>query len=420
MLQEDDILSSREFDDGAFYGGWFLDVHPSGGALDSGSENCIQTPVPVYQIPLRCLYNQDVPNLLFAGRCIGTQRSAFFSTRVMDTCALSGQAAATLAVQCENGNTYPSALTASDIQQIRQQLLKDDMMIPGVRMEGQNNLAQSAHITCHHHDGTHGPVIGTISLASGAHVTFPGTGADAVLKINCSTPTKIAGTLYAALLPNRFAYGKAIGQYQWELPAGNQTIEFSSKDGQFCTVVFDPAPGVGIAICKPERTGFVCGITGGLDIFEPALNFKEAVSIFNGKQLVNGFTRPWCGVNQWCADRNEELPTIKLTWDKPQAIHEIRLFFDSELSMELPSSHPAHWLPTHKLPLRNGMPLQLVRDFAIEKETPQGWVRIAECKDNIQRLVTLRFNTMETSAIRIVCKRTWGNMVARIYSLLIT
>lgn len=420
ILQEDDILKGKEFADGAFYGGWFLDVHPSGGALDSGSENCIQTPVPVYQIPLRCLYNHTVPNLLFAGRCIGTQRSAFFSTRVMDTCALSGQAAATLAVQCENARTYPSALTKSEIQKIRQQLLKDDMMIPGVRMDSQDNLAESAHITCHHHDGAHGRVIAKIPLESGAFVTFPGTGVTATLEFSCSTPTTIAGTLYAASLPNRFALGKPIGHYQWEIQTGNQTIEFPSKDGQFCTMVIDPAPDVEIAICKPERTGFVCGITGSLDIFEPALNFKEAVSIFDEKQLVNGFTRPWCGVNQWCADRNEESPTITLTWDAPQSIHEIRLFFDSELSMELPSSHPAHWLPTHKLPLRKGMPPQLVRDFAIEKKTSQGWVQIAECKDNIQRLFSMQIDNTETSAIRIVCKRTWGNISPRIFSLIIT
>lgn len=87
--------------------------------------------------------------------------------------------------------------------------------------------------------------------------------------------------------------------------------------------------------------------------------------------------------------------------------------------MELPSSHPAHWLPTHKLPLRTGMPPQLVRDFVIERETSQGLIQIAERKDNIQRLVTLQFDDIEVSTIRIVCKTTWGNMPPRIYSLLI-
>ena len=419
MLQEEDILAGRKFEDGAFYGGWFLDVHPSGGALDADSENCIQTPVSAYQIPLRGLYNHSVSNLLFVGRCIGTQRAAFFSTRVMDTCALSGQAAATLAVQCENSDTYPSSLTTFEVQQVQQQLLKDDMLIPGVSMESQTNLAASAHITCQYHDGTHGPIIGTLSLGCGSYVTFPGTGVDATLEISCKTAATVSGTLYAADLPNRFTPGKPIGRYQWELHAGSQTIAFPSKDGQFCTMVFDPSPDAEIAICKPERTGFICGITGSLDISEPALNFKKPVVIFTGEQLVSGYTHPWCGVNQWCAARNNKSPAVTLTWDKPQHIHEIRLFFDTELSMELPSSHPAHWLPTHKLPLRTGMPPQLVRDFVIERETSQGWIQIAERKDNIQRLVTLQFDDIEVSTIRIVCKTTWGNMPPRIYSLLI-
>ena len=86
-LTEEDILAQRTFPDGAFYGGWYVDAHPSGGMYDSGEENCVQTPVNVYQLPLRCLYNRAFPNLLFVGRIIGVERSVFFSSRIMNTCA---------------------------------------------------------------------------------------------------------------------------------------------------------------------------------------------------------------------------------------------------------------------------------------------------------------------------------------------
>lgn len=49
-----DIRSGKEFYDAAFYGGWYIDYHPPGGIQDADSENCIQKPVNVYQIPLRC------------------------------------------------------------------------------------------------------------------------------------------------------------------------------------------------------------------------------------------------------------------------------------------------------------------------------------------------------------------------------
>ena len=73
-----------------------MDFHPAEG-IGSDEDNCTQIPVNVYAVPLRCLYHADFPNLLFAGRNIGTRRESFVSTRVMNTCGLSGQAAAALA-----------------------------------------------------------------------------------------------------------------------------------------------------------------------------------------------------------------------------------------------------------------------------------------------------------------------------------
>ncbi len=97
ILKEEDTRTEKTFFDGAFYGGWYVDMHPSGGVKDRMSENCVQTPVKVYQIPLRCLYSKRVPNLLIAGRDIGTDRNAFASSWIMNTCALSGHAPGALA-----------------------------------------------------------------------------------------------------------------------------------------------------------------------------------------------------------------------------------------------------------------------------------------------------------------------------------
>lgn len=77
VLTEQDIIQNKRFPDGAFYGGWYIDSHPSGGFADTEEDNCKQRPVQVYQIPLRCLYQRTVPNLLFAGRNIGIERGAY-------------------------------------------------------------------------------------------------------------------------------------------------------------------------------------------------------------------------------------------------------------------------------------------------------------------------------------------------------
>lgn len=134
VLTSEDILSGRTFYDGGFYGGWYIDSHPAGGVHASGEENCVQVPINVYQIPLRCLYHREVSNLLFAGRIIGVDQNVFFSSRIMNTCALSGQAAATLAATCIRTKLSPAELPEAALREIQQTLLRDDMLIPGYKV----------------------------------------------------------------------------------------------------------------------------------------------------------------------------------------------------------------------------------------------------------------------------------------------
>lgn len=161
-LTEQDILAQRTFPDGAFYGGWYVDAHPSGGMYDSSEENCVQTPVNVYQIPLRCLHNRQFPNLLFAGRIIGVERSVFFSSRVMNTCALSGQAAGTLAAECLRTGKTLEELDAREIETVRRTLMRDDMFIPGVTIDDPEDLAKQAAVSASSvHNGRSGETIGS-------------------------------------------------------------------------------------------------------------------------------------------------------------------------------------------------------------------------------------------------------------------
>jgi len=54
-------------------------------------------PGPIYEIPLRSLYSKDIKNLISAGRCISTTDEMWNITRVIPSCAVTGQAAGTAA-----------------------------------------------------------------------------------------------------------------------------------------------------------------------------------------------------------------------------------------------------------------------------------------------------------------------------------
>lgn len=96
LLNAEDLVAGRVFDDAVSMGGYHIDIHrPHGTWVDSKN-------VKAYTIPLRSLIARDVDGLLIAGKCISATHEAIASTRVIPICMGQGQAvgtAAALAVQ---------------------------------------------------------------------------------------------------------------------------------------------------------------------------------------------------------------------------------------------------------------------------------------------------------------------------------
>ncbi|HVJ66709.1 MAG TPA: FAD-dependent oxidoreductase [Caulifigura sp.] len=94
VLSEDDLQTSRKFDDAIATGCWYFDLHPNtttvGSANDFHPEK--RQPAP-YDIPYRSLLPKGVDNLLVAGRCHSATRGAHSSTRVTATAMTMGEAA---------------------------------------------------------------------------------------------------------------------------------------------------------------------------------------------------------------------------------------------------------------------------------------------------------------------------------------
>ncbi len=426
LLTRQDLLEGRQFPDGAFYGGWYMDLHPAGGILDSQADNCVQIPVHVYQLPLRCLYQRNVPNLLFAGRNIGTERDAFASSRIMNTCALSGQAAGTLAAACIAQGRPPAELSPAEIEGIRQTLLREDMFIPGVGSEDGNDLVRQAQITASSaHDGRIGALSGGLELISGAFAVFPGVaGGQAVLTLRSEAAARLTGALQSAMLPNRFLAGREEGRFAWDLKPGEQQVEFTVPEdcgGRFCVLRFDGAPGVSLVLTEEGRTGFLCGHERRPEYAFPAIQYRPgaAETLYHPRQVLSGCSRPWGQPNQWCAAPNDCDPWLRLEWPAPVAIRELRLYLDPDLTMELPSSRAQHWEESHHYAPRAGMPPRLAK--AVQAETLGGdgaWRTVWSAGENHQRLVVIRFPApVETAALRLRFPETWGGWSPAVYEV---
>jgi hypothetical protein len=150
-LSQNDIQQSTTFEDAIAFGGWHMDLHPPGGVDAVDELPCIHHEVPeLYQIPLRACISKNITNLMFAGRNISASHVAFASTRVMATCAVVGQGVGTAAALAFKEEIPPGEIHNHKklINQIQQQLLKDDAFIPGIINSDPRDLARVSKIQC--------------------------------------------------------------------------------------------------------------------------------------------------------------------------------------------------------------------------------------------------------------------------------
>lgn len=156
ILNENDIRSNRIFEDAVAYGGWAMDEHPPLGLFSKGPPARSLHFPGVYTIPYRCFYSKNVKNLMMAGRNISSSKMAMCSTRVMGTCAVGGQAVGTAAALAIKYGCAPRDI-GKHIQELQQELIKDDCYIPGYGNADLLDLARQAEITASSHLSGSGP-----------------------------------------------------------------------------------------------------------------------------------------------------------------------------------------------------------------------------------------------------------------------
>ena len=147
-VSERDMTEHKHFEDAVAFGGWSLDEHNPGGI-----ENISEPPSyfhyhfkEVYQFPFRSLYSKNVSNLMFAGRNVSQTHIALSSSRIMATCALQGQAVGTAANICNKRNILPREVAQKHINELQEQLLRDDVFIPKRPAKDVNDLARNANL----------------------------------------------------------------------------------------------------------------------------------------------------------------------------------------------------------------------------------------------------------------------------------
>ncbi|PNV59525.1 FAD-dependent oxidoreductase [Clostridium sp. chh4-2] len=148
VLTENDILTNRVFENGIAYGGWPMDEHTAGGFRAKGQiPSKVRSFPGFYSIPYGCYCSKTISNLMMAGRNISATKLAMGSARVMGTCAVGGEAVGIAAAGAAKLGMTPKEYGKTHIQELRQELLKNDLYIMGCRNEDKKDAARTAIIS---------------------------------------------------------------------------------------------------------------------------------------------------------------------------------------------------------------------------------------------------------------------------------
>ncbi|TWU39803.1 FAD-dependent oxidoreductase [Novipirellula artificiosorum] len=147
VLNANDAIENRQFDDVIAHTGWTLDVHHHLGILSTEGPFTIDTHIPIGQIPYRCLYSRNIDNLLMAGRCASATHLALGTVRIQASCAVTGQAAGTAAGVALKHQTTPRGVYQEHMTELQQLLLKNDQYVPGIPNRDPADLALGAKVT---------------------------------------------------------------------------------------------------------------------------------------------------------------------------------------------------------------------------------------------------------------------------------
>ncbi|RPD43000.1 FAD-dependent oxidoreductase [Chitinophaga barathri] len=448
ILRQQDIIEQRTFDDAVAFGGWSIDLHPADGIF-SEKPGCNQWHSKgIYQIPFRCYYSKNIPNLFFAGRIISASHVAFGSTRVMGTGAHGGQAVGMAAALAVKHNWSQSDLTSTqNIRLLQQTLLKTGHHIPGLRFSDSDNLVNHAKISASselilRELPFDGPWIDLVFSSGQMLPAAPGKLPSVTFMVNAKEATTLDVELRVSSNPGNHTPDTLIEKRTINLLEGEQPLllDFSYEVDQHRCVFLclmknanvsvksssQLVPGILTVFNKVNRAVSNYGKQSppediGVEEFEfwcpnrrPqgqnfGLTMERALELFSANNVNNGIFRPTISPNAWVAAKHDQHPKLTIEWSSIQTISEIIIAFDTDYDHPMESSLMGH--PEAVMPY-------CVNHYNICDD--QGRV-VHEVKDNHQTINKISFKTpLSTAKLVIRAYHPSENVQASIFEVVIS
>lgn len=436
MLTQQDVVEQRIHPDAVAFGGWSIDLHPADGIF-SEKPGCNQWHSKgLYQIPYRCLYSHNVPNLFLAGRIISASHVAFGSSRVMATGAHVGQAVGMAAAVATRNHLLPRDLTEQTrMQVLQQELLKAGQHIPGLKLRDESDLAQQAKLSASsefvlNELPADGPLLPLTSSAAQMLPLPIGPVPQLTAFVTADQDTTLTVELRRSSKPFNHTPDVTLETLTIPVHKGRQEIhlDFTSQlsEAQYVFVMFMKNEHIQLQYSQLRVTGILSVFNKinpavsnygkqeptediGVDTFEfwcperrpaghnIALRIQPGIRLFSPANVRNGVQRPTNQPNAWVARKDDANPTLTLSWPSRQKISRVELRFDSDFDHPLETVIMIH--PETVGPF-------CVQEYIVCNDQQE---RIFHQAHNHQSNNTIRFDTpIETGSLTIHLKKKDG------------
>lgn len=138
------------------------------------------------------------------------------------------------------------------------------------------------------------------------------------------------------------------------------------------------------------------------------MNIQPAITDFDIKNIINGFTRPSIKSNAWIAALEDEYPELILSWSSQQTVKGVTLYFDTDFDHPMESVQMGH--PESRIPF-------CIRNFKLLDEKKN---LIAEVTDNYQTICRINFSkSMKLNQLVLQMERSENNIPCSLFQIYI-
>jgi hypothetical protein len=379
--------------------------------------------------------------MLMAGRDISATHVAFGTTRVMATCAVTGEAAGVGAALAARDGVTPRVVAEQKIDELQQVMLRGDASLLGIAWAHPDDLALQAKVAA---SSTLEKISVEASASSstyaldehdlGIHLPVdPELGRVRIL-VDSDRPMDAVVELWRTGGGENHIPVEYVSRAVRAVPVGRSWIEvdfeYRAAEPEDVVILVRRSAGLGVVVdARPGPYG-VLGLlsrTPAEDLRRPQSNAWSAAELrrqapvievesstnaYSADNVRGGMSRPYNGPQLWSSRpmRPGSGEHVELTWPETVPLQKVELVFNDDVDEDLVNLHH-HRTPFAVIP-------ELVRDYRIEACVEGTWVPVHyEVGNRSRHRVHDLGRVVETSALRIVVETTNGSPYAMIFAI---